>query len=196
MSTPEAKRAIRYEVRRSRSARSAADLELLADRFLVTLDHAFDELGGEVVAAFLPLPTEPPLGAFLHRLLTLGTRVIVPVSHGEGAMTWHDLNLESLAHPATDAEGMPIPQGALDAGAGSASVPDLVYIPAAAVDSRGNRLGWGKGYYDRYLATVPAGTPIVAVVFDDEVRPDIPVESHDIPATHVVTSERFIATGR
>lgn len=199
MSIRDAKREIRSAVRARRAARTAADRELLADRFLVTLEHAFDELGGEIVAAFLPLPTEPPIGPFLHRLLAIGITVIVPVSHGDGAMTWHELDVESLDNPEADTEGMPIPRGiAADGGtvSGAADRPSLVFIPAAAVDSRGTRLGWGKGYYDRYVATVPAETPIVAVVFDDEVLPDIPAESHDAPATYVATSERFFVAHR
>ncbi len=63
---------------------------------------------------------------------------------------------------------------------------DLILVPALAVDKVGNRLGKGKGYYDRALAAV-SGIPKYAVVFDSEVLPAIPAESHDVWMTGAVT---------
>ncbi len=183
-----AKRAIRAQVRHSRSARTPAERDALSAGLLETIGSLIDTYSPACVAAFLPLPTEPPVTAAVARMLDSGVTVIVPVSHGEGAMTWHDVTVESLRDPGADAEGMPIPRELT-----AATVrPDLILIPAAAADTRGNRLGWGKGYYDRYLATVDRSIPVIAVVFDDEVRTDIPVEPHDRSATHVATPTRVI----
>lgn len=186
MDIDKAKRALRAEVRLSRSARSRADREQLSEQFQRTVFDTIQGFTPRRVAAFLPLDTEPPITSVLRRLLDSGVHISVPVSHGEGAMTWHELTSESLDHPGTDAEGMPVPRDLTPA----VGEPGVIVIPAAAVDPKGNRLGWGKGYYDRYLATVAPGTPIIAVVFDDEVRADIPVEPHDQPATHVCTQSR------
>lgn len=186
MDIDEAKRAIRAEVRRSRSARSPADRVQLSTQFEDMVLDTLQRFSPRRVAAFLPLQTEPPITALLHRLLESGVHVSVPVSQGEGAMTWHELTADTLVDPGSDAEGMPVPRHLVAAN----DMPDVILIPAAAADTQGNRLGWGKGYYDRYLATVAVGTPVIAVVFDDEVRTDIPVEPHDQPATHVVTQSR------
>jgi 5,10-methenyltetrahydrofolate synthetase len=64
---------------------------------------------------------------------------------------------------------------------------DVVICPAAAVDETGTRLGWGGGYYDRFLTDLPAGIPVFALVFDDDVVADLPREAHDVPVTGVVT---------
>jgi len=63
---------------------------------------------------------------------------------------------------------------------------DLVLAPALAVDRLGNRLGWGKGHYDRVLATVEP-EQVVAVVYDDEVLDRVPVEEHDRRVGAVLT---------
>lgn len=183
-----AKRAIRAQVRQSRSARSSTDRDALSTGLLETIGALVDAYSPSCVAAFLPLPTEPPIVPAVELLLDSGVHVLVPVSHGEGAMTWHELTAEALHDPDSDAEGMPVPRQLTPA----TVAPDMILIPAAAADARGNRLGWGKGYYDRYLATVPPGIPVVAVVFDDEVRTDIPVEAHDRSATHVATPSRVL----
>ena len=59
----------------------------------------------------------------------------------------------------------------------------LVLVPALAVDRQGNRLGRGRGYYDRALAELPAAVRVLAVVFDDELLDDVPTEAHDRPVT-------------
>ncbi|MEY3538565.1 MAG: hypothetical protein RL645_1379, partial [Actinomycetota bacterium] len=67
---------------------------------------------------------------------------------------------------------------------------DLVIAPALAVDQLGNRLGKGKGYYDRALAD--DDIPVVAVVYDDELLESIPVEAHDRPVHAVVTPSQLV----
>ena len=69
---------------------------------------------------------------------------------------------------------------------------DLMLIPAAAVDRRGNRLGWGRGYFDRALASMTRRPAVFAVVFDHEVLEHLPTEPHDVPLTGVVTPRRTL----
>jgi 5-formyltetrahydrofolate cyclo-ligase len=67
---------------------------------------------------------------------------------------------------------------------------DLLLIPAAAVDRTGMRMGWGRGYFDRALASLEEPGPAFAVVFDDELLESVPSESHDRPVDGVVTPSR------
>ena len=62
-------------------------------------------------------------------------------------------------------------------------------VPAFAVDPTGNRLGRGGGSYDRALARLPARTPVAALLYADELLPEVPVESWDLPVTSVVTPD-------
>ncbi len=67
------------------------------------------------------------------------------------------------------------------------SILDLVIVPGVAFDHNCNRCGRGKGYYDRFLSQTHAVT--IAVCFDCQlVSEPLPVEPHDIPAQHLVTS--------
>jgi 5-formyltetrahydrofolate cyclo-ligase len=66
----------------------------------------------------------------------------------------------------------------------------LVLIPALAVDRAGVRLGRGAGYYDRSLVHARLGTALVAVVRDDELVDQLPVEPHDVRMTGALTPER------
>ncbi len=63
----------------------------------------------------------------------------------------------------------------------------LLLVPALAVDRRGVRLGRGGGSYDRALARVAAGTPVVALLHDGELLDELPAEPHDRLVSAVVT---------
>jgi 5-formyltetrahydrofolate cyclo-ligase len=66
----------------------------------------------------------------------------------------------------------------------------VVLVPALAVDRRGRRLGRGGGYYDRTLASL-AG-PAYAVVYDDEVVEEVPVEPHDVAVAGALTPSGLV----
>ena len=63
---------------------------------------------------------------------------------------------------------------------------DVVLVPALAVDHAGTRLGRGGGYYDRALARVPAGVPVVALLHDGELVDALPADPWDRPVTAAV----------
>lgn len=64
---------------------------------------------------------------------------------------------------------------------------DLVIVPGIAFDRRGNRLGRGGGYFDRFLARVPADVPRVGLAFKFQVVQRLPQESHDQSVARVIT---------
>jgi 5-formyltetrahydrofolate cyclo-ligase len=59
-----------------------------------------------------------------------------------------------------------------------------------AVDRTGTRLGQGAGHYDQSLPLTAPGTPMVAVVRDQEVVEALPTEPHDVRMTAAVTPNR------
>lgn len=67
---------------------------------------------------------------------------------------------------------------------------DLVIVPAMAVDGRGQRLGYGGGYYDRFLSQ--ASGIFVTPVFREQIVDAIPTDAHDIPVHFVVSEDGII----
>lgn len=65
--------------------------------------------------------------------------------------------------------------------------PDVVVVPGLAFTATGDRLGQGGGWYDRFLAEVPAGCTTIGVCFAEQVVDSLPVEAHDVAMDHVVT---------
>lgn len=70
---------------------------------------------------------------------------------------------------------------------------DIVMVPGTAFDLQGGRMGQGKGYYDRLLATARPDAPPVGLAFDCQIFDEIPVSSHDVFMDLVLTESRVIA---
>ena len=67
----------------------------------------------------------------------------------------------------------------------------LVLVPGIAFDMQGHRIGYGFGYYDKFLRKVPKSIKI-GLCFDFQVVDKIPNEEHDVAVDFVVTDERII----
>jgi 5,10-methenyltetrahydrofolate synthetase len=72
---------------------------------------------------------------------------------------------------------------------------DVVLVPGLAFDRRGNRLGWGKGYYDELLARLPVGVIRVGVTVDELLVDLLPTEDHDQRVAWVATESGVHRTG-
>ena len=75
--------------------------------------------------------------------------------------------------------------------------PSILLVPLVAFDRKGNRLGYGAGYYDAYLRDVRARqrTLAIGVAFDEQEFAEIPREPQDEPLDMVLTPSRVIACG-
>jgi 5-formyltetrahydrofolate cyclo-ligase len=116
-----------------------------------------------------------------------GRNVLVPIARHGGRMDWSLLeSVDDLVpsrfgvlEPAPGAERLvPVPPDSI------ALVPGLLFT------ARGDRLGYGGGYYDRFLATYRGIA--VGLAFELQLAPSLPVEAHDVPLPCIVTESRTL----
>jgi 5-formyltetrahydrofolate cyclo-ligase len=122
------------------------------------------------VATYLSYPSEPNTADFIKNLVEQGIQVLVPETLATGELAWRDF---------------------LDGSKSALIRGDLLFVPALAVDRSGNRLGRGKGYFDKELASLE-GVAVYAVVFEHEVLEQVPTEAHDKRVHGVVTQEQSL----
>ncbi|MGM0897077.1 MAG: 5-formyltetrahydrofolate cyclo-ligase [Bacillota bacterium] len=67
---------------------------------------------------------------------------------------------------------------------------DLLIVPGVVFTEAGYRIGFGGGYYDRYLEGYNGATRSLA--FDMQLTDELPIESHDIPVDGIITEKRII----
>ena len=68
---------------------------------------------------------------------------------------------------------------------------DLVLVPGIVFDKEGHRIGYGFGFYDKFLAKVPKAIKI-GLCFDFQFVDKIPAEMHDVPVDMIVTEKRVV----
>ncbi|MEA3485271.1 MAG: 5-formyltetrahydrofolate cyclo-ligase [Candidatus Aerophobetes bacterium] len=73
---------------------------------------------------------------------------------------------------------------------------DLVIIPGIVFDARGNRIGFGMGFYDRFLKRISSRARAVALAFELQLVSTIPSQLHDIQVDYIITEKRVIKCKR
>ena len=73
---------------------------------------------------------------------------------------------------------------------------DLIVVPGMAFDEKGGRIGNGKGFYDKFLATVPPHITIIALAFELQIVDEIILFNYDIPVHKIITEKRIIACAK
>lgn len=183
------KRALRRRVRAARGALGHDDRRR-ADAAIAERGSALFS-GARTIACYVSAPFEPPTRALIAAAREAGIRVLLPISGPGGILDWSDdasgERITSFGVPETT--GRPLGPEAI-------AQADLVFAPAAAVDERGSRLGWGAGYYDRALTRLDSRRPVYAVLYDADVVGHVPREAHDVPVTGIVTPTRTLTFDR
>ncbi len=144
------------------------------------------------ILAYVSFRSEVDTTRFLQDIINLGKRLILPVVDSRHRV----LKLYEVKETSELEHGY---MGILEPGVRenrevTLSDIDLVIIPGAGFDLKGNRLGYGGGYYDKLLSsTTPTPTPfLVALAFEEQVSEEIPSETHDIKVDMIITDKRLI----
>lgn len=130
----------------------------------------------------------------LQRTLELSGEVIVPY-----CLPANELGLFRLLHHSElEIGAYAIPEPAERLRAEREIHPqrlDVVLVPGAAFDERGNRIGYGKGYFDRLLSKLRPDCLKIGLAFDCQLFEEIPAQEHDIPMDWIMTPSRTIICG-
>jgi len=177
------KRQLRRRIRALKSLLGAADREAAAEAVFAAVEGLAEFAAARRVLVYNALPDELPTRGFIDRWAARKL-LFLPRVNGD--------SLELLPYDPErlrpGAFGIGEPDG--DDVADPCSM-DLIIVPAVAFDACCNRLGRGKGFYDRLLATTRAVT--VGVGYDFQLIPEgLPAEPHDIPLDIVVTASRLL----
>lgn len=189
----ERKRAIREESHARRNAQSNKD-----------------ELSREIVAKFMALPeyaaattvmfyvdvrSEVRTRNDLAQALSTGKRIVVPYCVDGELELFHLENMNELQtgmykilEPKPELRAVPAKRVEVE-------LLDLVMVPGVAFDRRGGRMGHGKGYYDKLLEHARPDAPLVALAFECQMFPEVPVAEHDIFMDKIIT-EAAVYPGR
>ena len=173
------KTALRKTIRDQKRAMTPEQIEeksrLLAQKFFAS--EAYQK--ASAIYGYLPYNQEVRTVAMLEQALRDGKRVAVPKCYGEEMrFLWmHDLSLVEKGYAG-------IPEPIADEPVADDKTA-LVLMPGLAFDPQGHRIGYGGGFYDRFLEQEP-NHPTLALCYDFQMLEHLETESHDIPVDIVL----------
>lgn len=174
------KKALRSEMKRRNREMDAAARGAASERIFGAVGASVEFGRAGCVALYCALDDEPPTREVLEGWRA-GRRLVVPRVEGD-RMRFYDYDPATLRRGAFGIEEP-----------GPAARPcdpseiDLVVVPGVAFTAAGDRLGRGKGFYDRYLSQPGVRAVKVGVCFAHQLVAELPAEPHDIRMDHVYT---------
>lgn len=181
-----AKAELRARLKIDRETRSADNLAQANCAIRARLQVLAPLQQAAAVFVYISVGPEVATRELIDDLQGAGKNVLVPALAGRERMLavafpgWAALREGSL--------GIPSPVDGVD----FSGEVDVALVPGLGFSPAGQRLGHGRGYYDRWLAGHPA-TLRIALAFEHQLLADIPVEPHDVAMDMLVTESRVIA---
>ncbi len=173
------KRELRSKIRAMK--RAMPEEEIL--RRSAALGEAFANLdlykNAKTIYGYLPYNQEVRTVPMLERAIRDGKKVAVPKIFGEEMKF---IYIDDLTQVDKGYAGIPEP---IADGPVADDRTALVLMPGLAFDPQGNRMGYGGGFYDKFLASEP-DHPTLALCYEFQMLPHLDTEAHDIPVDFVI----------
>ena len=173
------KKQLRDQIRQRKRAMTETEITeksaALAQKFLATPLYK----QAKTLYGYLPYNQEVRTVPILEQALADGKQVAVPKIYGD---TMRFILLPDLSKVEKGYSGIPEPIADEPIAADETA---LVLMPGLAFDPKGNRMGYGGGFYDKFLEAEP-GHPTVALCYDFQMLPHLDTEAHDIPVDLVL----------
>jgi 5-formyltetrahydrofolate cyclo-ligase len=181
-----AKKQLRAELKRRLAEMSAEEIDRQSRIACERLTQTDGFRKAATVMLFLSMPQEIDTAVAIESAWKSGKRVVVPRidRHPRQMVAVEIHRLDHTPDPAISglrnpAEGVEVPIGQID----------LIVAPGLGFDCRGNRLGRGGAYYDRFLAAPERTAAVVGFGFAFQMLDEVPVAPHDRPVDAIVTEQ-------
>ena len=173
------KKALRSQIREKKRAMTKEQIfvssKALTEKFIATPQYA----AAKTIYGYLPYNQEVRTEMILEKAFEDGKRVAVPKCYGDEMRFIYITDFDRL-----EKSEMGIPEP-IDDGPVAEDPTALVLMPGLAFDKDGHRIGYGGGYYDKYLSKEP-GHPTVALCYEFQMLPQLDTEEFDIPVDLVL----------
>lgn len=147
----------------------------LGEKFVKTEAY----LQAKTIYGYLPYNQEVRTVAMLEQAIQDGKRIAVPKVYGDEMKF---IYLDDLSRVEAGYAGIPEP---VDDGPVADDPTALVLMPGLAFDPKGHRIGYGGGFYDKFLAAEP-NHPTLALCYDFQMLEKLETEEFDIPVDTVL----------
>ncbi|RCX10520.1 5-formyltetrahydrofolate cyclo-ligase [Anaerobacterium chartisolvens] len=184
---------IRKTALKLRQSLTREQVSLKSEAILNRLAGLEEYKKSSLVMLYADFRNEVATGDMIRMCIEDGKRTILPyiVRTDEGGRAMYASQIASLEELCPGAYGIYEPKESARIAVSPLSL-DMVIVPGVAFDERRNRLGYGAGFYDCFLAQTRGGCCKAALAFEVQIFPSIPKGVHDVCMDMVVTEDRVI----
>ncbi len=151
------------------------------------LKKLFDSKQVDAYLAYYPLGSEASLVAFMEEVLLQQKELALPRTLGEDMTFYVISSLDQV-----EEGNFHVMEPLLSCAEFSFAQKQIaVLTPGLCFDESGYRMGYGKGYYDRFFAQHP-GLLKVGIAFEEQIAKEVITDSHDVPLDYLITEKRII----
>ncbi len=176
---------IRQEMLKKRLLIDSRDAQTMSAQITQTLLDLDCIKNAACVMAYYSHKNEPNLMALMHALLDMGKNVALPYVADNDNLIAVEYTLDSVMKSNIYGIAEPIIMNESEQ-----AEPDIVLVPGIAYDTALNRIGYGVGYFDRFLKETTARK--IGICYDMQIVPNIDAEPYDISMDMLVTEKRVI----
>lgn len=180
----ERKQALRKDMALQKKKYSKSTLCELSDAIMSHLEQCELFQNASCIALYHALPGEVQTAAFIDKWYQK-KRLLLPLVDGDDLRMFQYDGPESVQ---TGAFGILEPKA--DGTEVKPEAIDLMIVPGVAFDRNHNRMGRGRGFYDRLLSSVTS--PKIGLCYEFQMVPEIPTEPFDIKMDYIVTEKGLI----
>lgn len=173
------KQALRKEIRDLKRAMTEEEIVARSEKLGRLFADSQAYLEAKTIYGYLPYNQEVRTVPMLEQALKDGKKVAVPKVFGD---TMHFIYLQDLSCVEKGYAGIPEPVANEPVAEDKTA---LVLMPGLAFTKNGDRMGYGGGFYDRFLAEEP-DHPTLALCYDFQIVDKLPTEEFDIPVDTVL----------
>ena len=173
------KKELRRSIRERKRAMTEEEIVSRSEKLGVLFAQSEAYKNAKTIYGYLPYNQEVRTVPMLEQALKDGKKVAVPKVYGEEMKF---LYLDDLTKVSTGYAGIPEP---IADGPVADDETALVLMPGLAFDPQGHRIGYGGGFYDKFLAAEP-NHPTLALCYEFQLLPELDTEEHDIPVDTVL----------
>ena len=173
------KKELRRSIRERKRAMTEEEIVSRSEKLGVLFAQSEAYKNAKTIYGYLPYNQEVRTVPMLEQALKDGKKVAVPKVYGDEMKF---LYLDDLTKVSKGYAGIPEP---IADGPVADDQTALVLMPGLAFDPQGHRIGYGGGFYDKFLAAEP-NHPTLALCYEFQMLPELHTEEHDIPVDTVL----------
>ena len=173
------KKELRAQIRQKKRAMTEQQIATASAKLGQLFVNTTQYQNAKTIYGYLPYNQEVRTVPMLERAIRDGKRVAVPKVYGDDMKF---IYMDDLSRVELGYAGIPEP---VDDGPVADDPTALVLMPGMAFTKNGDRMGYGGGFYDKFLASEP-NHPTVALCYEFQMVESLPTEQYDIPVDCVL----------